>query len=105
MEHFVNDEVGYDAWISRHPNGIVLSEKRRGVFMVHMAHCDHIAWFEPRVGTAGQWRYTKGPGKRCFEKRDAALAWITDHAVQTTDCRDCGPGFAPRKGPPVPSSP
>ena len=97
MEHFIDDEEGYDRWVQAHPRGIVLNAKGAGRFTVHTADCDHIAWFGPRTGTAGQWEYTKGGGKRCFAERHEALAWIAEHSSQTTDCRDCAPGFAPRR--------
>ena len=97
MQHIVDDEDGYDRWIQEHPHGFVLNQKRARSFTVHIADCDHIAWFGPRAGTAGNWEYTKGTGKRCFADRQEALSWIVDNAAETTDCRDCAPGFAARR--------
>lgn len=95
MTHFVHDDDGYESWVARHPSGLVFKHRKAGLFMVHMAACEHIAWFGPRDVPAGEWRYTEKPGKWCFERRDEALAWVLDTTVETIHCTDCKPAFRP----------
>ncbi len=97
MRHFVQDEEGYDRWVQNNPRGLVFARKKLNHYMVDMADCDHIAWFGPRTGTAGTWKYTAPPGKWCSERRGDAAAWVVEHGFSTVDCRDCAPAFRPQR--------
>jgi hypothetical protein len=97
VHQFVHDEEGYDRWVQGHPRGLVFARKKLSQYMVHLADCDHIAWFGPRVGTAGKWNYTAPPGKWCFEERGAAATWVAENDYSTVDCRDCAPAFRPQR--------
>jgi hypothetical protein len=67
MQHYVHDDAGYLAWISRHPDGFVLNtytRPSRAYLKLHQATCSSISRLQPRARTFTEGDYSKLCGGR-----------------------------------------
>jgi hypothetical protein len=89
LQHFVNDESGYLAWISRHPLGFVLNttkNPKQRYLILHAASCRSISTTKRSNYTTRQYV------KHCAEERHELEAWARDATGGTvTDCALCKP--------------
>jgi hypothetical protein len=67
MEHYVQNDDGYMAWISRHPEGFVINtyaEPSRAYLKLHQATCPSISRLQPGARTFTEGEYSKLCGSR-----------------------------------------
>ena len=94
MIHFEDDESGYRAWLSTHPNGFVLNVRKRhdpNYVVLHKASCGQISSDKVADGAYTERSYTKWCGHSIEDLRDAARREGRSDGTFSKRCGLCRP--------------
>lgn len=90
VEHFVDDDCGYQKWLTAHEDGFVLNalrEPKPTTLVLHQASCWSI-----RHLRKGQACFTCSYSKHCATSRHELTTWIAAHIGGAPSlCKLCHP--------------
>ena len=75
MQHYVHDDAGYLAWVSRHPDGFVINtytRPSRAYLKLHKAACPKISRLQRGALTFTDGEYSKICGSRAALEEEAS---------------------------------
>lgn len=91
MEIFIDDDDGYEHWLSQHPDGFVINTyatPSASYLVLHRADCHHIDITRGRAGR----RWTHQYLKACSGQRETLMEWSEQAlGAAPTRCRTCSP--------------